>query len=314
MQRFKNILLFAGGVSRQEEALDRAGRLAGSNNAGLTVMDVIEELPPEMGMLVASARLEDLRVAAVTARLEQLEDLIAPVREKGVHVTARVLIGTPFLEIIREVLRNKHDLVMKTATGKKGLKEMLFGDTAMHLIRKCPCPVWVMKPPLRKGYASVLAAVDPDPTDKERDALNTKIMELATSLARIEGSELHIAHAWRLAGETLLLGPGLMSRSEVGNLARKSRTEHEKLIAELVKQHDPCLPKSRVHLLKGFAGDAIPSLARRKGIGIIVMGTVCRTGIAGFLIGSTAENVLRRVNCSVLTVKPDGFVTPVELS
>jgi len=41
------------------------------------------------------------------------------------------------------------------------------------------------------------------------------------------------------------------------------------------------------------------------------MGTVCRTGVAGLFIGNTAEKVLRQVDCSLLTVKPEGFVTPV---
>ena len=45
----------------------------------------------------------------------------------------------------------------------------------------------------------------------------------------------------------------------------------------------------------------------------MVMGTVCRTGVAGFFIGNTAENVLHQVNCSVLAVKPQGFVSPVKL-
>ena len=45
----------------------------------------------------------------------------------------------------------------------------------------------------------------------------------------------------------------------------------------------------------------------------IVMGTVCRTGIPGFFIGNTAEYVLSRVHCSVLTMKPAGFVSPVTL-
>ena len=43
------------------------------------------------------------------------------------------------------------------------------------------------------------------------------------------------------------------------------------------------------------------------------MGTVSRTGVTGFLIGNTAEKVLRQVDCSVLVVKPDKFVTPVKL-
>jgi hypothetical protein len=38
------------------------------------------------------------------------------------------------------------------------------------------------------------------------------------------------------------------------------------------------------------------------------------TGVAGLIIGNTAENVLRQVDCSVLTVRPDRFVTPVRLN
>ena len=41
------------------------------------------------------------------------------------------------------------------------------------------------------------------------------------------------------------------------------------------------------------------------------MGSVARAGIPGMLIGSTAESVLGDVDCSVLTVKPDGFISPI---
>ena len=57
----------------------------------------------------------------------------------------------------------------------------------------------------------------------------------------------------------------------------------------------------------------IPELAAEKEVELIVMGTVSRTGVAGFLIGNTAEKILGQVDCSVLTVKPDGFITPVRL-
>ena len=49
------------------------------------------------------------------------------------------------------------------------------------------------------------------------------------------------------------------------------------------------------------------------GVDLVVMGTVTHTGIAGFFIGTTAEDVLRQVDCSVLTVKPEGFESPVRL-
>ena len=314
MQRFKSILLFAGSESREKEALARAVALAKNNKTELTVTDVIEELPlREMRTLVASTHLADLQDIAVTERRKELENLMAPIRDEGVQVTVKVLVGIPFIEIIREVLRNKHDLVIKAAMGKGGLGELLFGGTATHLMRKCPCPVWVVQPTHRKK-SGILAAIDPDPFDEVRNALNSKIMELATSLAPVEGTELHVVHAWRLYGETLLSGPGRMSQGEVKKMARKTRTEHKGWVADLVRRHAPRLPDERIHLLKGDAGRVIPALAKRKRIDIIVMGTVCRTGIPGFLIGNTAEKILRQVNCSVLTVKPDGFITPVSLS
>ncbi len=47
---------------------------------------------------------------------------------------------------------------------------------------------------------------------------------------------------------------------------------------------------------------------------IVVMGTVARTGISGFIIGNTAEAILSQIECSVVAVKPSGFVTPVRLN
>jgi nucleotide-binding universal stress UspA family protein len=62
---------------------------------------------------------------------------------------------------------------------------------------------------------------------------------------------------------------------------------------------------------QGDPEDVIPDFVVAEGIDLIVMGTVARTGIAGLLIGNTAERLLRRLPCSVLAVKPDGFRSPV---
>lgn len=309
MRRFKNILLVADGEGWEATALKRAVDLAKNNRARLTVVDVVEELPRGLRMLIRSMHFEDIQRLAVSERLKDIKHLIEPILNKGVKVSAKVLMGTPFLEIIREVLRNKHDLVMKTARGKGRL---LFGSTAMHLMRKCPCPVWIIKPTHRKKYARIMAAVDPDPIDKKRNALNNRIMELATSLARIEGSELHVVHAWRLFGEKTLSSPGRVSQIELNKLARKVQAEHKVWIAELVEKHAPGIPNNRIHLLRGDADMLIPALAKSKGIELIVMGTVTRTLIAGFIMGNTAERVLQQVDCSVLTVKPSRFVSPVK--
>ena len=43
------------------------------------------------------------------------------------------------------------------------------------------------------------------------------------------------------------------------------------------------------------------------------MGTVGRTGVAGLVVGNTAETILEQLQCSILALKPPGFVSPVSL-
>ena len=67
------------------------------------------------------------------------------------------------------------------------------------------------------------------------------------------------------------------------------------------------------YLVKGVAHKEIPALAKRIEADLIVMGTVGRTGISGFLVGHTAETVLNQIDCSMLAIKPPGITTPVKV-
>lgn len=69
----------------------------------------------------------------------------------------------------------------------------------------------------------------------------------------------------------------------------------------------------RFHLPKGSAKKMIPALAATLKADLVVMGTVARTGIAGFFIGNTAETILNQLSSSVLAIKPPEFMTPVSL-
>lgn len=42
------------------------------------------------------------------------------------------------------------------------------------------------------------------------------------------------------------------------------------------------------------------------------MGSVGHAGVRGLLMGERAEEILSRVDCGVLAVKPDGFVSPLD--
>lgn len=313
MKRFKNILLVHGQGTGVNATLKRAVSLAKRNRARLTVLEVTERVPREIRMLPTVMSPQEMEECVIKERREHLERLIAPISEEGLRVNVNVLTGTPFLEIIQEVLREKHDLVFMTAEGKGDLKSRLFGSTSLHLIRKCPCPVWVMKPTRRKRYVRILAAVDPDTSDDEKNALNILIMDLATSLARLEQSELHIVHGWSPWGKRIIrshLGDR-MSKEDLKQLTQEILAQHKKQFCEFIDSYSLEGLTYHVHFIIGEAKTIIPRVASNKQVDLIVMGTVCRTGLPGLFIGNTAENVLQQVDCSVLTVKPEGFVSPV---
>jgi nucleotide-binding universal stress UspA family protein len=309
MQRFKNILFYSANPPKEKACLRRAAALATRNEAALTVVRLFEELYRELRFFPA-IRPEDIQEAVIKKWSKELEAMIAPFRQQGVRVSSRILFGTPVIEVIREVLRRKHDLVMLASEG--GIGERWFGSTATRLMRKCPCPVWVMHAGSAARYSRVMAAVDPDPTDAVRDGLNLKIMQLATSLAEMEHAELHVVHAWRpFSGRELAVRGGLTPR-EADKFAREDLARHKKWLDKLLSNFNLEKIRGHVHLIKGDPARVIIDTARRKRIDVIVMGTVARTGVAGLIIGNTAESVFHRVRCAVLAVKPEGFVTPVK--
>ena len=55
-------------------------------------------------------------------------------------------------------------------------------------------------------------------------------------------------------------------------------------------------------------------MAKQLAADVIVMGTVARTGVPGFIMGNTAETILNQIDCSVLAIKPPGFETPVAVT
>jgi nucleotide-binding universal stress UspA family protein len=315
MHRFKNILLLHDRRPGQQPTIQRGVDLARRNQARLTVVDVIEEDSWDSAELYAAPPFRKLKQLVREERQRELESAIEPLRQQRLDIRLKLLFGKPFIEIIREVLRENHDLVIKTAQGEGGLTGMLFGSTAMHLMRKCPCPVWVVKQKENERYGRIIAAVDPDPSDEQTNKLNVKIMDLATSLAKLDESELLVIHAWSLYGETILRGGvGRMDEAEIDQLVREAETTHKERLNHLLQKYDLQGLNYHTHLIKGEAGKVIPELAAKNRADLIIMGTQSRSGVAGFLIGNSAEKILHKANCSVLAVKPEGFVTPVKLS
>ena len=107
MKRFKNIFLLADQGTGGKAIFRRAAALAKNNRARLTLVGVIEDLPRDMQKLIVVITPMELQKRVIQERQKQLERLVAPSRKEGLRIGVNVLIGTPFLEIIHQVLRQK---------------------------------------------------------------------------------------------------------------------------------------------------------------------------------------------------------------
>ncbi len=310
MKRFKNILVVHDGRESGQATLTRAIDLARRNQAKVTVVQVIDQIPRNYRMLIVSLLPEEIMAVVVREHTALLEKYVANVAEAG-QVELKVVVGQEFIEIIKEVLRNEHDLVIKTARGMGGTLGMLFGSTAMHLLRKCPCPLWLIKPEQGPSFGRVMAAVDVEPGIEQEGNLNTKIMEMATSLAQTEHSELHVVHAWSKPDVRYLTGELDSFPDNIEALDTEAKDMHVCWLGDFLAQYDQQYTE---HVVEGLADEVISGFAEQHQIDLIVMGTVCRTGIPGFFIGNTAEKIVHRIDCSVLALKPDSFVSPVLLN
>jgi len=324
MKRFKNILCVIDPDKTPSTALERAVTLAENNQAKLTLVAVTERVTSVNIAAESGAMTVEPQQALVDRVTQGLETLAAPYRER-LAVQVGVLIGTSFLEIIREVLRGQHDLVIKIPEQQSWLARLL-GSDDMHLLRKCPCPVWLIRPDEPSNYQRILAAVDVDDAHpaaelETRHALNRQTLEMALSLALSDFAELHVVHVWDAIGEGAMRG-AFMSKPEeeivayVEQVRRHYADRLDALMREVTDRVGVDAMKylnPRVHLVKGFARRDIPVLAEQIKAELIVMGTVARTGIPGFVMGNTAETILNQIDCSVLAIKPPGFVTPVTL-
>jgi nucleotide-binding universal stress UspA family protein len=150
MRRFKKILYVYDRETEKGAAFERAVNLATHNQALLTVVEVLQEISRSAPLASGLKEMREFKKIALEESTERLERLIATIKDKDIEVATKLLLGTDWFEIIREVVRNNHNLVMLSPRKKAKVQEMLFGSRIMHLMRKCPCPVWAIKPSRHK--------------------------------------------------------------------------------------------------------------------------------------------------------------------
>jgi len=305
MEPFKSILVDIDASVPAHPALERAIPLARASGARLTITDVMT-VPPHARRYLPDGLEEDV----VSRRRQQLASIAHALPE--VPAETKLLVGRPATVLIQEVLRSNHDLLMRShARDVIAAGPQPFGAVDMELLRKCPCPVLLVRPGRREQRPQIAGAVNASTEDRSERALNAKIVEWTLLLAQLEGGVPMLLQAWAPFAERMVRGhsAGDAYAAYVERVRQGTASDLNNLAASFGGRMSGVRALHR----RGEPEAVILELVVSEAIDLVVMGTVARGGIAGLLFGNTAERVLSKLPCSVLAVKPDGFVSPVPL-
>lgn len=304
----RKILVAADFSPHSAAALRRAVAVAQACGAEISVVHCLADIREAMAVMRREARWE--LVAGDIHKYEQalcqdsetkLDELLKPHAGAGVPLSHQTRVGTPYIQLVHAVEEQRQDLLFVGTRGDTGLKRLLLGSTAQRVLRHCPAPVWIVRAERSGPLKTILAATDFSPA-------SGKALSAAAALAARLGAELHLLHVSESSG-------ALKSAKDQGFLAEISAKEVERRQQEQLRQFaaeicgDDAQP--RLQLAKGEPAKAIAAAAKKLDADLTVLSTVGRSGLAGLLVGNTAEKVVDSVHCDVLAVKPDGFVSAV---
>lgn len=283
---FDTILVPTDGSDAAETAMEIALTLAQRFDASIHAISVVDlgEVPAD----VESEASEEL-VPAGEAALQTFEDRGAAV---AIATTTAVIDTTE--PVHRAIIEYAEDhevgLIVMATQGRTGLDRLVLGTVADRTLRVSPVPVLTVHEDsvLDPEFETILV-----PTDGS-DAANTAA-DTAIALAAVTDAALHVIHVVDLTTVSAEYGTA-------GVLDALEDAGQHAVDSVLDRANDASLRSVQASVISGSPARSILDYAEDREIDLVVMGTLGRTGLERYLLGSVTEKLVRHSKVPVLTV------------
>lgn len=287
-----------------DPAFEICTQLAQESNALIEILLVIDESDiPGYGVFSHSSN-EDVKQELISRMQSYLDTQLA--NYNGAPVTTTIRCGVKFIEIIKESVAGNFDIILKT----QDIQHKRLPSLDLHLLRKAQTPIWILRNSAKSPSKELFAAIDLNlESSEEGRALNTKIMDTSKQLADQLDLEISVLSCWTLNGEeSLRHNPFLKIKdAELAEMITLEAERQSELAKSFLSKHGDF----HHFLLKGNVVDSITNFVNMSKPKALIMGTFARSGLSGYLIGNTAEDILLSIDSPVIAIKPEGFVSPV---
>ena len=313
MDMYQNILVVIDPTTDQQKALNRAIDLATKINISapdqqinITAFFSIFDFSYEMTTILSSGERNTMRQMVINEKQQWLDEIIS-VTSSQIKITSKVVWhNRPFEAIINQAIDNKHDLVVKGTHQHDKFKSVVFTPTDWHIMRKCPCPVLLVKEHEWPLQGNILGAINVCSDDAEHLSLNNTITKQAKNIAQLIKANVHLVNSYPGTPVNIAIEIPEFDATEYNSAMQ---AHHKEAMNKHANSFD--IPLSNTYVEEGLPEAVIEQAALNVDAELVILGTVGRTGISAALIGNTAEHVIDQLNCDVLALKPDGYISPM---
>ena len=242
---------------------------------------------------------------SIAAKQAAVDKLVTPYKEMGYRITTSVIqIHRLYEDIIKSARDYKADFVFKSVRQHAPLKRMFYTSTDWNLIRMCPTALLLVRDQGTVRGKPVIASVNIDDEDPEHQELNRIVLAQANALAEVLGAKVHLIYAY---GPAVVMGDGA---DPMAYQIAKDKHDAEFKKAKALASVNNVLA-SNTKLREGTPATIVTEYGEEISAGIIVLGTVARSGASGLFIGNTAKSMLEKTHRDMFVIKLESFVSPV---
>ncbi len=241
---------------------------------------------------------EEKGAAALAHGEDEMESFLEIHRADGVPTEPAVAAAEAPGPAIRDyAAQHGIDLIVMGRHGQRGLRRLFLGSVAEEVIREAPCPVLTVR---RSAETFPLGPTESVLVPLDLSAAGQGALPLAKTLAAGYGARLLLLHVLEDIDLPSIYGDDIANPIYDLFPEIKERTREE-MRRVLASTEGPEVA-AEVHFAEGEAAEAIVAFAEAHAVDLIVLTRTGRHGLTRFLIGSTADGVVRTASCPVLVV------------
>jgi nucleotide-binding universal stress UspA family protein len=271
--------------------------LARQFGARLSLLHVVEPTPPFTGLETVPIAIEPQTQLADGEK--RMGEFVAQNVPADVAVTPLVRSGSTAREISDFAKTHEIDLLIASIHPHNRVSRAVFGGITERIVHQAPCPILIVRENEHEFLAAegaheirikrILAPIDFTPC-------SNKALRYAFAFARKFDANVFSLHVIEPEKPLIVI--------ETAGFGKEQVVDTENRMKDLLESLDGSV-MFETAVVHGSPHREIIDAADERDVDLVVVGEHCRTGLLGrFMLGSTADEVVKGAHCPILVVRP----------